>query len=239
MEAVVEVHSIQLEKGLIDFGLKRSNRKTLAIAVQPDTAVLVTAPRRADLDVIKFKVRRRALWIRRQQTFFRAFLPPIPERRYVGGETHRYLGRQYRLKFIHGAEEGVKLKGQFFWVIARRKDPARVRALLKEWYAASARKVFERSLITGIRRLNGRVKDVPRVQLRGMPKRWGSCTKRGLIYLNPELVKAPVSCVDYVLIHELCHLLHPNHGRDFYALLRRMMPDWETRKARLERLGVD
>lgn len=71
-----------------------------------------------------------------------------------------------------------------------------------------------------------------------MMKRWGSFTRAGVIYLNPELVKASRTCIDYVVTHELCHLVHPNHGRWFHDLLRRVMPDWGERKARLERLAV-
>lgn len=67
-----------------------------------------------------------------------------------------------------------------------------------------------------------------------MTKRWGSWTRRGGVWLNPELLKAPGTCIDYVVTHELCHAVYGNHGKGFYALLRRVMPDWEARKARLE-----
>ena len=72
-----------------------------------------------------------------------------------------------------------------------------------------------------------------------MPKRWGSWTRCGGIYLNPELVLAPPSCIDYVVTHELCHLVHASHGPEFFALLRRAMPDWEARKDRLERVAAE
>ena len=80
---------------------------------------------------------------------------------------------------------------------------------------------------------------LPPLRQRRMPKRWGSCTKNGAIYLNPELILAPPSCIDYVITHELCHLLHPAHGPAFFALLRKLMPDWEERKARLELMAAE
>ena len=237
MEADSELHSITFGREQIEFRLKHSKRRTLGITVQPDAGVLVTAPRGAAVEVIKSKVRRRAVWIRRQQSFFQAFLPPVPGRRYVRGETHRYLGRQYRLKVIEAGDDAVKLKGRFLWVLTRHKgDAGHVRALVERWYAAHTRFAFERSLAECLGVLNGQVKTAPRLRVRRMPKRWGSCTKLGDIYLNPELIQAPRSCIDYVVTHELCHLIHPNHGREFYALLQKVMSDWKTRKERLERI---
>ncbi|MEI7732893.1 MAG: SprT family zinc-dependent metalloprotease [Verrucomicrobiota bacterium] len=220
----------------IGFRLRRSSRGTLAITVKPDTAVVVTAPAGADVEAVKAKVRKRANWIRQQRRFFERYLPPVPPRRYVSGETHRYFGRQYRLKISEGPGETVKLKGQFIYVeTARQVEHDRVRNLVEAWYVEHARMAFARSLTACLPRLHGRVSEPPRLHLRRMPKRWGSWTRRGAIYLNPELVRAPGTCIDYVVTHELCHLVHGHHGREFFALLRRSMPDWETRKARLER----
>ena len=224
----------------IEFRLRRTNRRTLAITVRPDLGVLVAAPRKAALETVLGKVRKRAGWIRRQQRFFGEFLPQTPPRRYVSGETHRYLGRQYRLKVVKAEESSVKLQGRFIWVHAPNKhDRMRVRKLVEAWYLAHAKERFARSVAESAARLGTRLASPPRIQLRRMPKRWGSWTRRGVIYLNPELVKAPGSCIDYVVMHELCHLVHGHHGPAFYALLSRTMPDWEQRKQRLEREGAE
>lgn len=224
----------------IAFRLRRSNRRTLAITVQPDLGVLVTAPKQAAMANVLGRVRKRAEWIRRQQRFFREFLPQTPPRRYVSGETHRYLGRQYRLKVVEAGESSVKLVGRFIWVHAPKKnDTARVRRLVEAWYLAHAKERFARSFTESSARLGTRLATPARMRLRRMPKRWGSWTRRGVIYLNPELVKAPGSCVDYVVTHELCHLAYGHHGPTFYALLSRAMPDWEQRKRRLEREGAE
>jgi hypothetical protein len=224
----------------IEFRLRRTNRRTLAITVRPDLEVLVAAPRKAALETVLGKVRKRAGWIRRQQRFFGEFLPQTPPRRYVSGETHRYLGRQYRLKVVKAEESSVKLQGRFIWVHAPNKhDRVRVRKLVEAWYLAHAKERFARSVAESAARLGTRLASPPRIQLRRMPKRWGSWTRRGVIYLNPELVKAPGSCIDYVVMHELCHLVHGHHGPAFYALLSRTMPDWEQRKQRLEREGAE
>jgi predicted metal-dependent hydrolase len=137
-------------------------------------------------------VRKRAGWIRRQQRFYREFLPQTPPRRYLSGETDRYLGRQYRLKVVEAGESGVKLAGRFIWVHAANKhDRARVRKLVDQWYLAHAKERFARSVAESAARLGTRLASPPRMELRRMPKRWGSWTRRGVIYLSPELVKAP------------------------------------------------
>jgi predicted metal-dependent hydrolase len=95
--------------GLIAFRLERRDRKTLAISVKPDAEVEVLAPKDAPLDKVFEKVRKRAPWIQRQQRFFRQFQPRTPNRQYVSGETHLYLGRQYRLKVVSHIQQHVKL----------------------------------------------------------------------------------------------------------------------------------
>lgn len=226
-------------KGRIEFRLKQTSRRTLAITVKPDASVVVTAPRGAAVEAVAARVRKRALWIRRQQEYFSRFLPKLPPRRYVSGETHRYLGRQYRLKVVEGPGESAKLRGRFIWVeTARKGESGHVRRLVEAWYVLHARERFTRSLGECLTRFHGRV-GTPQLRLRRMPKRWGSWTQRGVIYLNPELVLAPASCIDYVVTHELCHLVHAPHGQAFYGLLRRVMPDWEERKDRLERAAAE
>lgn len=233
-------HKIKFGGGQIGFRLRKSHRRTLAITVQPDLSVVVTAPHKAEMDTVLAKVRKRAGWIRKQQRLFGEFLPQTPPRRYVSGETHRYLGRQYRLKVIEATVADVKLKGRFIWVhTPRKRDTVRVRKLVEGWYLAHAKDRLARSFAESVALMGARLTNPPRMQVRRMKKRWGSWTRRGGVWLNPELVKAPASCIDYVVIHELCHAVHGHHGKQFYELLRRVMPDWEERKVRLERMATN
>jgi hypothetical protein len=235
-----ELHTVTWGNAKIEFRLRHSNRRTLAITVQPDLRVLVTAPRKAAMETVLARVRKRARWIRRQQRFFWEFLPQMPPRRYVSGETHRYLGRQYRIKVVEAKATEVKSKGPFIWVHTPHKgDTARVRKLVESWYLAHAKDRLTRSYAECAARMGLRLANPPRMQVRRMSKRWGSWTRHGGVWLSPELVKAPGSCIDYVVTHELCHAVHGHHGKRFYNLLRRVMPDWEQRKARLERTALD
>ena len=222
----------------ISFSLLYADRKTLAIHVYPDGKVSVDAPLSADIEKVYGKVKKRASWILKQQRQFESYPAPLPERRYVSGESHRYLGRQYRLKVIEGPGEAVKMtRGKLQVETCDPKDSLRVQRLLQAWYRSKALIVFtERyaQCVKGIERLG--IHHDKGFQLRLMSKRWGSCTGKGTITLNPELIAASKDCIDYVITHELCHLKEHNHSQAFYRLLTAVMKDWELRRKRLNEM---
>ena len=219
----------------IDFTVVRRRRKTLEIAVEPDASVVVTAPLDAPVEAVAGKVRKRAAWIRRQQRFFSQFLPRTPPRRYVAGETHLYLGRQYRLKVVRDGRPGVMIRG---FIIVRTREPDRpgvTRRLVESWYRRRARAKFAERLEASLARFPDPEAFRPTgLIVRRMEKRWGSLSPAGRLLLNPRLIEAPVDTIDYVIAHELCHMAEPHHGEGFHRLLDRVMPDWAGRKRRLE-----
>jgi hypothetical protein len=218
----------------IDFELTFANRKSLGITVTPDLDVRVKAPDGTPIIDIKERLRKRAPWIIRQQSFFLSFHPKNPPRKFVSGETHLFLGRPYRLKIIDSEIEEVKISGKFIEVFTFEKS--RAEALLCEWYLQNAKKKFHSIAAPLIKRFKKYEVEPSSIILRNMPTRWGSCTPRGKIILNPELIKAPKGCIEYVIVHELCHLVHPNHTQNFVDLQTREFRDWEKWKGRLERL---
>jgi predicted metal-dependent hydrolase len=220
----------------IGFDVVRTDRKRLIVTVEPDLSVHVTAPADKSLADIEGRLRRRGAWLVRQLEEFERFLPKQPPRRYLSGESHRYLGRQYRLKVEKAtAEPGVKLKGAHLHVRATSPDDAaEVKRLLDDWYRQRGRERFQACVDGAIARHGHLGLKANGVRLQAMKRRWGSYTKSGTILLNPELVKAPTVCIEYVIVHELCHARFLNHGRKFEALLTRCLPDWRERKVRLE-----
>jgi|SRR6185369_349918 len=221
----------------LKYRLRFSARRTMAITVHPDGAIEVVAPRGSNLRKVEARVRRRARWIIRQRLYFEQFRPRSKPRRYVGGETQLFLGRQYRLKIIKGDCKEVKLKGGYLVVtLDGRAQPRQVRELIRTWYQDRARALFQRrfeAIGPRFSRLGCRISSPI---IRRMSRRWGSYSRSGKILLNPDLVQAPSACVDYVIVHELAHIVHPNHGPKFYELIEAMMPDWKGRKHRLERV---
>lgn len=225
--------AIQFGSKQIDFRLEYSNRKSLGITVTPDLSVLVKAPIDTSIEKVKEKLRKKAPWIIRQQSFFLYFHPKSPARKFIAGETHLYLGRQYRLKIMQTKIESVKLKGKFIEVTT--PDKSRVKQLVNEWYLKNAKIKFKSIAHQLIEQFKKHKIEPLSIALRDMPTRWGSCTKSGKIILNPELIKAPRACIEYVITHELCHLKHHNHTQKFLDLQTKEMPDWEKWKNKLEK----
>lgn len=242
----MSVREIQFGNRTIRFDLVYSSRKTLEISVLPDRRVIVKAPAGKSEAQVLQRVRQRARWIVRQQAYFLQFDDPQPAKKYISGESFRYLGRQYRLKVISPTpdddaaapppcNECVRLVGGYLRVYSRHKDDGdRVRRLVTRWYREHARRKFAE-------RLHHCAKIVARfgihpshVTLRAMKNRWGSCTASGTILLNPRLIEFPTYCIDYVILHELIHLKHRHHGKEFYQLLDTVLPEWPVIKRRLE-----
>ena len=223
---------IQFGSKKIVYLLEYSERKTLGITVTPDLRVLVKAPHDASLDKVQEKLRKRAPWIIKQQSFFLSFQPKTPPRKFLSGETHLYLGRQYRLKIEQAEGESVKLKGQF--ILVSTSDKLRAKQMVKDWYLRNAKVKFPSLAKPLIEKFKRHKVEPKEIVLREMATRWGSCTANGKIILNPELIKAPKGCIEYVIIHELCHLIHHDHTQKFLELQTKEMPDWEKWKTKLE-----
>lgn len=208
-------------------------RRTLGIEVHPDQSVVVRAPAGCAEDVIAARVKKRASWISRQIADFQRYSPRTPQRQFVSGETHLYLGRQYRLKVVEGEPASVRMnRGQLMVTVPGKADPDRVRVMLHRWYLDHARQIFGEVLDECLRRFRGQQR--PRLIVRAMQSRWGSLSQAGSMTLNANLVRAPRACIEYVVTHELCHLRHRDHDASFFRLLGRVMPDWENRKQQLE-----
>lgn len=235
------VGSVQYGEELIRYAVRRQpERKSrrVAIHVEPDGRVLVDAPEGASDLQIRTAVAARARWIHNHVTAIHLRLANVLSREYVSGESLLYLGRRYRLKVVmaNDAAPGVRLRGGYIEVLVGKRNPEVVRAALAGWYRERA-KVVLRARLEELAATLRWVRTPPPVRYQKMKVQWGSCSPAGRLTLNPHLVKAPSECIDYVLLHELCHLKEHNHARRFYRLLDMHMPRWQQRKARLDNLA--
>lgn len=220
---------------IIKAGLKYSNRKTIDLRVFPEGNIEITAPYNTNIEIVLEKVKNKSKWIINQQKTFELFKPYSTERMYVPGETHRYLGKQYKLHVEINKFHIPRVlfsKGQ---LIVYSKYNGDVKKHLRNFYSDKATIIFNEILNKILDEFSLFNDYEINLKHRYLTKRWGSCSKNGKILLNTELIKASKSCIEYVLLHELCHLRHPNHSKAFYNMLNELMPDWERLKLKLEK----
>lgn len=211
-----------------------STKRTLIINVHPSGMVDVVAPEDTTLKQVKDGVQKRARWIANNLAEIDKRNKDILPREYVSGEMLFYLGRRYQLKVDKRLKgEEVKLYRGKIVVPGRGKKQDEIKNLLVTWYREKARQVFEARLSIAVNKLPW-VKEAPKWKMIKMKRQWGSCSPKGVLSLNPDLVKAPTACIDYVLLHELSHLKEHNHSKRFYSLLDKYMVEWEVTKSKLD-----
>lgn len=220
---------------------KQTARKVI-IKVHPDQRVVATVPHDASDDAIQDAMHKRARWIWQSIDEFAKQKDTVLPRRYVSGETQFYLGKRYVLKVIVDAEQvpNVKLsRGKLNVTIKHEvsKDIddrlVKIKPLIDKWYQHKAKAIFLERLAELLPKATW-VTGIPSFRVMAMKKQWGSCSTKGNLMLNPHLVKASKECIDYVILHELCHIAEHNHSERFWRLLTQVMPNWKEVKAKLD-----
>ena len=233
MDQITRDH-IQYGATIIDYVIEFAQRKTLSICVNPDSSVCLKAPIDATLKQIQQKVHKRASWILKQKRFFESFGTSTTKRQYISGESHLYLGRQYMLRVKESNVNAVHYQNNIIEIECRHKKDAGI--LLQTWYRQRANVKFQEYAQPIIEQFSIYGVKPQSLSVKKMDKRWGYCTIDGHITLNPRLICAPRCCIEYVITHELCHLIYRSHNKEFYALLTKEMPHWEKWKNKLERI---
>ena len=223
----------------IKYNLHREDRKRLRIVVAPELTVDVFAPASADEEQVQAAVMKKAAWIVRKLDGLEKYHPLPAPKKYISGETLVYLGRQYRLKVAQGSGQPAKLIGRFLRVWVENKNNTRsVRNAVDAWYRKRAHATLNRYMDKCYAIASRHGVPEPILMIRTMRRRWGSCSQKGRITLNLNLVKAPVHCIEYVIMHELCHLKYHNHSKAFYSLLTCCQTDWRNRKEVLDKVVI-
>ena len=215
------------------YSLIKENRKTISASVFPNGVIGIKAPLYAKQDKIDNFLKHKLRWILKQQRFFSQF-KGTRKKEYVSGETFLYLGRQYKLlvKHTNGQERAALDKGVITVHSNNPKKAMRTKQLLEYWYQCKANKVFAERYKQCLKFFN--YDRQPSLTIRKLNRRWGSYLRSSKIILNTELIKASKQHIDYVIIHELCHLQHLRHDKNFYRLMEEKIPNWENIKADLE-----
>lgn len=235
--------SVRYGEDVIAYALRLQPQRLptkVAIHVEASGRVLVDAPVGATHAAVAQAVKKRAAWIAQHVAQAKARLEHVRHREYISGETVHYLGRRYRLRVTvdPSAAASCRLRGGFLEVTVQRRAAVEVQAEMSAWLRLRAGEVLRERLETIASGLRW-VKVPPPMRLQWMRVQWGSCSPRGRVTLHPALVQAPRDCIDYVVLHELCHLASHDHSPRFYRLLDRNMPGWRSVKARLDGMAED
>jgi len=215
--------------------LRRTDRRALRVDVRPTGEVAIFAPAGEEIDEIQSRARRKGAWIFAQIDTISQRPTVTPKRRFISGETHLLLGRQYRLSIEQSDDPHVQLEGGRLVICARAPDDQpHCRRLLQTFYKLKAREVFRQRFEMVVEPFVRKGLKRPSLVIRPMSKRWGSFTLCGRVVLNVDLVRASPRLIDYVICHELAHAFYPDHGVEWRSLLGTVMHDWEARKAELE-----
>lgn len=222
----------------LSYTLVFRSRRTIGFAVRPDGSVHISAPAGTSPEWVAQQVLKKADWILKHLATFASRPVPVPALRYQPGSLHYYQGQPYALRFTEAPRMGVSLGADELVVASPAPlTEAQTDALLHAWYARQAGPLFADSLTRVWPRFAEFKLTRPTLAVRQMRTRWGSCTPRtARIRLSPELVRARPECLDYVLLHECCHLLVGDHSEAFYDLQTRLLPDWERWKKELNAL---
>ncbi|MGR3607634.1 MAG: M48 family metallopeptidase [Sulfitobacter sp.] len=232
-------HKITYGEQVIPYSINPDPKRhaRIAIHVEPDGSVMVDAPPEFDLPVIHTAVQKRARWVAGHVGEALTRFAHVRPREYVSGEQIMFLGRRYVLKVIQTDQKPqyVRLKGNRLEVETKSGDAADIKGRVRAWYRVKARDYFAKKISEVSNRLPW-IEEIPAFRLMEMTKQWGSCSPEGQVILNPHLIKAPRDCIEYVVLHELAHLKHHDHGAEFWKLIDMHLPTWKKSKAELDAL---
>ena len=217
--------SFNIKGRQINCEIVRSQRRTVAIQIHPDRRIELKVPLLYNINEVEPFLVKHHRWI-----FNRLDAPEKKSRepkKYVDGELHYFLGRQYPIKIIISPENTVVFQDDTIVIYAKYDLPELIEVLLEKWYFTQARAVFQKISIPLTKQMTKYNVAPKSFTIKKMKTRWGSCSSKGSVNLNLDLIKLPEGCIKAVILHELCHLVHMNHSKEFYALMTAEMPDWK------------
>lgn len=217
----------------LDYEVIYSNRQRLQISVERDKSVIVRAPEGTSSEKIESAIEKKKLWIYEKTKHPQKYQEKKKEREYISGTSILYLGKEYKLDFVDEDFEGVKFDSSFF---ISTNAALFAEQFLQEWFIEEARKIITPKVKSYAQKLGV---NYNQILISNLKYRWGSCTPKDNLNYNWRLIKAPVSVIDYVIIHELAHLLEPNHTKRFWTIISVQLPhflkskDWLKNNGRL------
>lgn len=214
-----------------EYSVVYSKRKTVSITVERDRSVVVRAPVGTSDEQIERLVREKGFWIYEKTKHKQKYAPTGSVKEFVAGASIPYLGQQYRLDVISRSFDGVLFDDKF--VISKR-SARRASDLFQTWYLEQA----EKTILPLVKNYSSKTgAEYNSVRIVDLKYRWGSCTPKNNLNFNWRLIKAPIRVIEYVIVHELAHLLEPNHTERFWQIVKTQIPDYFRAKQWLKENG--
>lgn len=254
-----EMRSVPCERGALTYQLTRKSVKNVNLRIKSDGRILVSANRKVPVAFIDDFVQRNQEYIFRVLEKFRERQQANPEtiHQYISGEDFLILGKHLTLEVVEmavgmenvarnaagketvgketAAKESVWVEGSVLFLAVKDKDnQKRKEKLVNDWLKKLQRETFDQICRETYPAFQEYGVKYPQIKIRRMTSRWGSCQPtRGIITLNSRLIEAPRESIEYVVLHEFAHFIHPNHSKEFYGFVEKLMPDWKKRKSEL------
>lgn len=219
--------------------LASPTRKSIGIQVYPDCSVKVRVPKWLSQKKIDEVIEQKQDWINKKLQYFQQNQREIPkEKEYISGESFYYLGKQYKLKVTESESNSIERTRDTIFINKTKSRNAK--NILIKWFSDLAKEVFEERLKVNFEIFSKQYKyDFPTLKIRKMKSRWGSMSNKGIMTLNTHLIHTPIECIDYVIMHELCHLKYKNHGKRFHQLQAKFNPSYKVIKKKLEAFNCE
>ena len=223
----------------ISYILTYKQVKNINLRIKPDGIVYVSAPRGVGVDVIDH-------FVLSKGEVILSYISKIKERQekrerqaekqYISGEKFLFLGDKLELKLIVSTEDSVRMDSKFLYLYCKNPyDKRKKERLITRWFQEQTQVVFEEIMKKVYEQFKQYNIDYPQLKIRKMSTKWGVCRPRAcIITLNSYMIQAKKECIEYVVIHEFCHFIHPNHSKNFYSLMESFIPDWKEKKQLLE-----
>jgi predicted metal-dependent hydrolase len=220
----------------IEFIVIYSGRRTIGISVLPDTSVVVRVPYLTSLKTISRIVNNKYEWILKHRDNYRRLNNNQLTKSYTTGEVHLFRGNESILRIEKSVKPYTRFHdGIIMLGLEKTDNPVTVRRLLYKGYKKEALKILPELMNRVLREHENQMFKPEGLVIRTMKRRWGSCSNKGIITLSTELIKLADLYIEYVIIHELCHLRHHNHGLQYYKLLSEVFPEWKTVRKELKK----
>lgn len=236
MESVA-VRTIYAKGREISYSLERKNVKNLNLRIRKDGSVYVSASRNISCKEIDEFVYSKASYVIKAIDYFMELTQYKPQpKKYVSGETFTIQGRGLRLQVSQAERESISSDGIYIYLAVKDVNDFERKSRLVNRFLDQQCKIIFGEIVNELYPLFKKYGiERPTLRIRNMETRWGSClVKKGIITLNKRLLEVPRHVIEYVVMHELCHFIHPNHSKHFYAFLSMLMPDWKERKQFLD-----